>query len=127
MSEQTYHAPVGIYGPVEVWATDIDHADSAYNPRAPEIWAEPRERGCAIAHTNGDGAMWAPVPAELVRQIANATDNFTSRAVVVTTAHIDGGPPVGGAPPITSDPPFHGLARRLLLPPFTPKHIEPLE
>jgi cytochrome P450 len=35
--------------------------------------------------------------------------------------------PVGGAPPITSDPPFHHLARRLLLPPFAPKKIEPWE
>ena len=35
--------------------------------------------------------------------------------------------PIGGAPPITSDPPFHNLARRLLLPPFAPKQIEPWE
>ena len=35
--------------------------------------------------------------------------------------------PIGGAPPITSDPPFHNIARRLLLPPFAPKQIEPWE
>ena len=35
--------------------------------------------------------------------------------------------PIGGAPPITSDPPFHNVARRLLLPPFAPKQIEPWE
>jgi hypothetical protein len=35
--------------------------------------------------------------------------------------------PIGGAPPITSDPPFHGMARRLLLPAFAPKQIEPWE
>ena len=35
--------------------------------------------------------------------------------------------PIGGAPPITSDPPFHGVARRLLLPAFAPKVIEPWE
>src|SRR5690606_12079835 len=35
--------------------------------------------------------------------------------------------PVGGAPPITSDPPFHQHARRLLLPAFSPKRIEPWE
>ena len=44
-TDATYTAPAGIYGPVEDWATDIDHADPAYNPRAPEIWAELRERG----------------------------------------------------------------------------------
>jgi len=35
--------------------------------------------------------------------------------------------PIGGAPPITSDPPFHNIARRLLLPAFAPKMIEPWE
>jgi cytochrome P450 len=35
--------------------------------------------------------------------------------------------PIGGVPPISSDPPFHGMARRLLLPPFAPKQIEPWE
>ena len=35
--------------------------------------------------------------------------------------------PVGGAPPITSDPPFHAFARRLLLPAFAPRPIQDLE
>jgi cytochrome P450 len=35
--------------------------------------------------------------------------------------------PIGIAPPITSDPPFHALARRLLLPAFAPKPIAALE
>ena len=35
--------------------------------------------------------------------------------------------PIGIAPPITSDPPFHQLARRLLLPAFAPKPIAALE
>ena len=35
--------------------------------------------------------------------------------------------PIGVAPPITSDPPFHALARRLLLPAFGPKPIAALE
>jgi hypothetical protein len=34
---------------------------------------------------------------------------------------------MGLAPPITSDPPFHALARRLLLPAFSPKAIANLE
>ena len=34
---------------------------------------------------------------------------------------------MGYAPPITSDPPFHEVARRLLLPAFSPKAIRPLE
>jgi cytochrome P450 len=127
MSEATYGAPVGIYGPVEDWATDLDHADPEYNRRAPEIWAELREAGCPVAHTDRYHGMWAPITAELVREIAYDTDHFTSRAVVVSTATIDAESPVGGAPPISSDPPFHALARRLLLPPFAPKQIEPWE
>jgi cytochrome P450 len=126
-TDATYTAPIGIYGPVEDWATDIDHADPAYNPRAPEIWAELRERGCPVAHTDRYHGMWVPVTAELVREVAYDSDHFTSRAVVVSTSTIQAESPIGGAPPITSDPPFHALARRLLLPPFAPKRIEPWE
>ena len=71
--------------------------------------------------------MWAPITAELVREVAYDTDHFTSRAVVVSTSIIEAERPIGAAPPITSDPPFHALARRLLLPPFVPKQIEPWE
>ena len=35
--------------------------------------------------------------------------------------------PIGLAPPITSDPPFHAVARRMLLPAFAPKRIAALE
>src|SRR5688500_14146870 len=127
MTSEVTSAPAGIYGPVEDWATDIDHADPAYNPRAPEIWATLREQGCPVAHTDRYNGMWAPVTAELVREVAYDTDHFTSRSVVVSTATIFAEAPIGGAPPISSDPPFHALARRLLLPPFAPKQIEPWE
>lgn len=121
----TYTAPASIYGPVADWATDIDHADPAYNPRAPEIWAELRAAGCPVAHTDRYNGMWAPITAELVREVAYDTERFTSRSVVVSTSTIEAKAPVGAAPPITSDPPFHNMARRLLLPPFAPKQIEP--
>jgi len=128
-ADSTYGAPTSIYGPVEDWAGDLDHADPNYNPRAPEIWAELREQGCPVAHSDRYGGMWAPITHELVREVAYDTDHFTSRAVVVSTALREdlAEAPVGGAPPITSDPPFHQLARRLLLPPFAPKQIEPWE
>ena len=125
--ETGYGAPAGIYGPVEDWATDIDHADPTYNPRAPEIWAELRAQGCPVAHTDRYNGMWAPITAELVREVAYDTDHFTSRSVLVSTSTIEAEAPIGGAPPISSDPPFHALARRLLLPPFAPKQIEPWE
>jgi cytochrome P450 len=129
MTEPAYGAPTSIYGPVTDWSTDLDHADPGYNRRAPEIWADLRANGCPIAHSDRYGGMWAPFTAELVREVAYDTEHFTSRAVVVSTANPEdlAEAPIGGAPPITSDPPFHALARRLLLPPFTPKQIEPWE
>lgn len=112
-----------IYGPVTDWATDFDHAEPAYNPNAPEIWSELVEGGCPVAHSDRYGGMWVPLTHELVKEVAYDTTNFTSRGVVVSTGRPIAEPPVGPAPPITSDPPFHQVARRLLLPPFAPKII----
>jgi cytochrome P450 len=116
-----------MYGPVSDWANDIDHADPHYNRNAPQIWKELRESGCPVAHSDRYGGMWAPITHELVDEVAYDTEHFTSRGVVVNTGRPDMPAPIGPAPPITSDPPFHKLARRLLLPPFAPKQIEPWE
>ncbi|HEU5084734.1 MAG TPA: cytochrome P450 [Acidimicrobiales bacterium] len=109
--------------PVADWATDFDHTHPDYAARAPEIWDELRGT-CPVAHTDRFGGAWLPTRAEDVRAIAEDTEHFTSRMVVVS----DFRPPIeaapqGFAPPITSDPPFHQDARRLLLPPFSPKAI----
>ena len=118
------------YGPVSDWATDFDHADPAYNPVAPDVWTELRESGCPVAHSGRYGGMWVPLTQETVHEVAYDTDNFTSRTVIIN--HTRPGDlalpaPIGLAPPITSDPPFHQIARRLLLPAFSPKKIEALE
>jgi len=118
------------YGPVENFDTDFDHADPAYNPNAPEVWKELRESGCPVAHSDRYGGMWAPITHDTVNEVAYDTENFTSRSVIVAVGRpgdLSLPAPIGGAPPITSDPPFHGVARRLLLPPFAPKKIEPWE
>jgi cytochrome P450 len=65
-----------------------------------------------------------------VAAVAYDTEHFTSRSVVVS--EVRPGPddlpaPIGIAPPITSDPPFHAMARRLLLPAFSPKAIAAFE
>lgn len=112
-----------MYGPVADWASDLDHAEPEYNQRAHEIWDELRSGGCPIARSERYGGMWAPLTHELVKEVAYDTDHFTSRGVVVNTGRPLAEAPVGPAPPITSDPPFHQLARRLLLPPFSPKVI----
>ncbi len=114
------------YGPVTDWATDFDHARPEYNPVAPDIWDDLRAQGCPIAHSDRYGGMWVPLTHETVDEIAYDTEHFTSRTVVVS--HTRPGDlalpiPIGVAPPITSDPPFHSIARRLLLPAFAPKKI----
>jgi cytochrome P450 len=121
-------AGVHDHPPVIDWATDFDHADPAYNRNAHEIWAELRER-CPVAHTERYHGTWLPVTQADVSQIAHDTENYTSRAVLVSDTHPDdlAPAPIGGVPPISSDPPFHHHARRLLLPPFAPKQIEPWE
>ncbi len=112
-----------VYGPVSDWENDFDHAVPEYNERAHDIWAEFQASGCPVAHSDRYGGLWAPFTHELVHEIAYDTDHFTSQGVVVNTGRPLIEAPVGPAPPITSDPPFHNIARRLLLPPFSPKVI----
>lgn len=112
--------------PVTDWATDLDHTDAEYAARAPEIWDQLREE-CPVAHSPRFGGMWMPTRHEDVSAIAHDTEHFSSRGVIVSVFEPDTPAPVGYAPPITSDPPFHEIARRLLLPAFSPKAIRPLE
>jgi cytochrome P450 len=128
MTAEHIDDPPSVYGPVGDWATDFDHADPDYNRHAHEIWDDLRDR-CPVAHTDRYGGTWLPVTHRDVTRIAYDTEHFTSRSVVVSTVNKEdiGPSPIGGAPPITSDPPFHQLARRILLPPFAPKQIEPWE
>ena len=112
--------------PAQNWQTDWDHADPAYNQQAHQIWDELRET-CPVAHTDRYGGAWLPVRHEDIYAIARDTDHFSSEGAVlankppreewISTA------PIGGAPPITSDPPFHADARRLLLPAFSPQVV----
>ena len=118
------------YGPVSDFTTDFDHAEAGYNPSAPEVWKSLREGGCPVAHSDRYGGMWVPITHDTVQEIAYDTETFTSRSVVVGVGRpgdLSLPAPIGGAPPITSDPPFHAVARRLLLPAFAPKEIEPWE
>lgn len=109
--------------PVSDWTSDFDHADPAYNADVHAIWDRLRSE-CPVAHTERYGGAWLPVTHDLVREIAYDTEHFSSRGVVVSNLRPLIPAPVGPAPPITSDPPFHAEARRILLPPFAPKRIE---
>jgi cytochrome P450 len=120
---------VSNHPPVTDWATDFDHTDPRWAADPYPIWEDLRQR-CPVAHSDRYGGTWLPVRHADVAAVAYDTDHFSSNGVVV--ADNRGGPddlpaPIGPAPPITSDPPFHALARRLLLPPFSPKPIAALE
>ena len=115
--------------PVQDFATDFDHTDEAWVADPYPIMDDLRER-CPIAHSDRYGGLWAPMTHEAVSAIANDTEHFTSRTVVIHNGRPgDEAPPapIGVAPPISSDPPFHEIARRLLLPAFAPRPITALE
>jgi cytochrome P450 len=113
--------------PITNWETDFDHMHPAYNANAPEIWQQLRE-GCPVAHSNRYGGTWLPVRHADVSAIAYDTEHFSSEDVVVKRIKPTGeSRPYGGAPPITSDPPFHHHARRVLLPAFAPQKIAAME
>lgn len=119
-----------VFGPVTDWATDFDHGSPAYAQNMHQIWEDLKGSGCPIARTERYGGVWLPLTHEMVHEIAYDTDRFTSRSPVVSQLKPseieDSMPaPIGGAPPISSDPPFHAEARRLLLPAFSPKIIDP--
>jgi cytochrome P450 len=109
--------------PVRDWATDFDHTHPDYAQRAPEIWEELRGT-CPVAHSERFGGTWLPVNHADVSAIAHDTEHFSSESVIVSPFKPEGMAPTGFAPPITSDPPFHQIARRILLPAFSPKEIE---
>src|SRR5687768_2779813 len=109
--------------PVRDWETDFDHTHPDYAADAPDIWDELRG-ACPVAHTDRFGGAWLPTRHDDVSAIAHDTEHFTSQSVIVSDMRPMAPRPIGFAPPITSDPPFHGEARRLLLPAFSPKAID---
>ena len=111
--------------PVIDWASDFDHTDPVWVDNPFPIWDDLRKQ-CPIAHSERYNGVYLPTRHEDISAIAYDTDHFTSKSVIVSTGEIIADPPIGGAPPITSDPPFHQHARRLLLPAFGPKVIEAL-
>jgi cytochrome P450 len=115
--------------PVTDWTSDFDHTDAEWVADPFPIWEDLRER-CPVAHSRRYGGTWLPVRHADVAAVAYDTEHFTSRSVIVSELRPDDDDlpaPIGIAPPITSDPPFHAAARRLLLPAFGPKAIAAYE
>jgi len=108
--------------PVNDWSSDFDHTDPRWVNDPYPIWDELRKK-CPIAHTDRFNGVYFPSRHDDVRAVAYDPEHFSSRRVVVRETAL---PPVA-TPPITSDPPEHAPARRLLLPAFSPNAIKRLE
>jgi cytochrome P450 len=116
-----------ITGPVADFATDFSHVEPEWFDDPYPVQDDLRQR-CPIAHTGRFGGGWLPTRYADVAAIAHDTDRFSSRAIVMGNYRppLDVAP-VGEAPPISSDPPFHHDARKLLLPAFTKTAVTRLE
>ena len=103
--------------PVVDWSTDYDIFDPGYVADPVPVWDELRDR-CPVAHTERWGGSWLPTRYDDVVAIAHDVDRFSSREITVTPRGYAVGSAAEGikAPPISSDPPEHLWARRLILP-----------
>ena len=119
--------------PVEDWATDYDIFDPQYCTDPGPIWADLRQR-CPVAHTERWGGSWLPTRYEDVAEMARMVPALSNEEFIVVppvplidpeTGEVLRAKPV--APPISSDPPFHGVARRLLLQAFSPQSVAKFE
>ena len=119
--------------PVKDWTSDYDIFSKEYIKDPFPIWDEVREK-CPVAHTERWGGSFMPTRYEDLFNIARDIQHFSSRNVLVADVApadrtgLEEDPEVEeemiaqynvGAPPITSDPPIHTWARKLLLPPFS--------
>lgn len=126
--------------PVKDWKSDYDIFDPSYIKNPFPVWDDIRSSECPVAHTDRWGSSWMPTRYEDLFNIARDIIHYSSRDVLVAPT----GPPPegeelpedapryepgagGGAPPITSDPPVHTWARKLLLPPFSATSVAKYE
>jgi cytochrome P450 len=121
--------PVGtrnpiVTGPVSDWTTDFSHLEPEWAADPYPIQDDLRER-CPVAHTGRFGGGWLPTRYADVAAIAYDTERFSSRSIIMSNFRPPREvAPIGGSPPISSDPPFHHDARKLLLPAFTRTAVE---
>lgn len=102
----------------------FDHLGTDYATNPAEMWDELRAE-CPVAHSSRHGSVWMPTTRDAIAQVAYDTDHFSSRDIGVANPPEASGRLV--APPISSDPPFHTEARRILLPFFSPRAVAKLE
>ena len=107
-----------------------------YDIFAPEFVADPYptyaaiRSQCPVARTERHQGSWMPTSYEALHDIAHDVDTFSSNDILVFPRPVlpEGFPYAGvGAPPISSDPPVHQWARKLVLPFFSPGAVRPYE
>ncbi|MFN5379009.1 MAG: cytochrome P450, partial [Ignavibacteria bacterium] len=109
--------------PVTDWEIDFDHFDPEWTNDPFTLWNELRAK-CPVATTQRfEGGAYLPLRYQDIYDIAYDTEHFSSQRIVVRGQKL----PISGMPPLTSDPPVHTPARRLILPPFAPKEVAKLE
>jgi hypothetical protein len=106
------------------WTDDFDILSRDYVTQPEKTWSALREE-CPIALTERRSRTWLPVRYDDLTEIAHDVERFSSSDVAVITVAPDGvGALPAGAPPISSDPPVHTWARRILLPAFGPSAVD---
>ena len=115
--------------PVDDWATDYDIFDPQYVTDPGPIWADLRSR-CPIAHSERWGGSWLPTHYDDIAEMARLVPALSSQHPIVVPPPQWVDPDTGEVftarpyvPPISSDPPDHGPARRLILPAFSPPAV----
>ena len=114
------------------WANDYDIFDPEFIKNPYPVWDELRE-GCPVAHTTRHAGSYMPTTYKDVFETAQDWQRFSSTyplvaPIAVPMDYVPDEQFIGvAAPPITSDPPLHTWARRLLLPPMSIKSIEKWE
>jgi cytochrome P450 len=123
------------------WANDYDIFNPEYVKNPFPIWDEIRSGECPIAHSDRWQGSYMPTRYEDLFKIAQDWRHFSSQQVLVAPfdaagysgtqedleARLQSEFPDVAAPPITSDPPEHTWARKLLLPPFSIRSVEKFE
>jgi cytochrome P450 len=119
--------------PVDDWATDYDIFHPRYFTDPGPIWADLRQR-CPIAHSERWGGSFLPTRYDDVAEMARMVPALSSQEFIVVPPVPLIDPETGEvlrsrpyAPPISSDPPFHTEARRLLLQAFSPQAVAKFE
>jgi cytochrome P450 len=129
---------------VKDWTTDYDIFAREYIKDPFPIWDEIRAK-CPVAHTDRWGGSFMPTRYEDLFNIAKDIENYSSRNVLVADVmpvprdDNEPEPEISeeeqeliqqynvGAPPITSDPPVHTWARKLILPVFSVNAVSKYE